>query len=74
MRIESEIELNSGRKFLVYASISKMEDRVECIFEDVFPIEDYPQNNVEEPSDDELDQIAEILAYQFDDLKKDYND
>lgn len=71
MRVETEIELNSGKRFLVYASLSKMEGRVACEFEAVFPTDSDSQDDVTE---EELDQIAEVLAYNYDDLEEDYND
>ncbi|NDC95865.1 hypothetical protein EB077_11220 [bacterium] len=71
MRVEAEIELLNGKKFLVYATLSKQntESSCEVEFDTVASIDD---NTSDAVTSEELDEIATILAYQYDDLKREY--
>ncbi|NDG27045.1 MAG: hypothetical protein EB120_07720 [Proteobacteria bacterium] len=69
MRIESEVKLDNGRKILVYASLNKDDgsDKCEVEFDSILPLD-----NNEEVTSEEIDEIALLLAYQYDDLIGEY--
>lgn len=69
MRIESEVKLDNGRKILVYASLNKDEgsDKCEVEFDSILPLD-----NNDEVTSEEIDEIALLLAYQYDDLIGEY--
>lgn len=69
MKIESEVKLDNGRKILVYASLNKDEgsDKCEVEFDSILPLD-----NNDEVTSEEIDEIALLLAYQYDDLIGEY--